>query len=966
MIFAFWLEIKGQGFTSNDKVAQEIWVDSVFNNLTEKQKIGQLFMVAAYSNLNETHYSQLEKLIKKNNIGGLIFMQGGPGRQVNLINRYQAVAKAPLLIGMDLENGLGMRLDSTISFAKQMTLGAIQDNQYIYNLGAEIARQCKQIGVHVNFAPVLDINNNANNPVIGMRSFGEEKALVAEKSAALMQGMQEYGIIAVGKHFPGHGDTSSDSHFSLPVIKHTKSRLRNIELYPFRKLIRKGLKGVMSAHLQIPAYDSTKNMPSSLSPKVVTGILKRSLKFKGLIFTDALNMKAVTRYFKAGEINVKAVKAGNDILLFSENVSASIEMISDAVASGEISRKELYKSVKKILMAKYWAGLGQFKPINPRYVLDRVNTPTAKLLNQKIYEQAITVVKNDENVIPIKTLDNKTFATLNIGSSLGDAFQTTLRKYVDFKEFYTPHGSEQKEYERLFAVLKKYSTVVVGIHGLNNSSSKKFGTNEAYLTFLKKLQRETNVITVVFGNPYALKYFDGLDHLICTYEDNNYTKQIAPQIIFGALPAKGKLPISPSLIIQVGQGIETQAIGRLSYSLPENVGLNSNVLNRIDLIAKEAIRMKATPGCQILVARDGAVVYEKSFGNFTYDKRKRVTNETVYDLASLTKVLATLQAVMFLEDQGFLDVNKKASYYLPDLKGTNKENLIIKNILTHQAGLLSFIPFWAKTVSDDKLSPEFYRTSRGYPYNIEIAPNIYGKQILPDSIWTWIKESSLRKRKKKDNTYGYKYSDLGFYIMKQIAEKLLNRPINEFLDENFYAPLGANSLGYLPLDRMSKSKITPTERDVYYRNSLVHGIVHDPGAAMMGGVSGHAGLFGNANDVAKLLQMNAQGGMYAGSQYFQTGTVFRFALKQFEDNRRGLGWDKPAPKGQRTPVSTYASPATYGHTGFTGTAVWVDPAYKLTYIFLSNRIYPTANNRILIKKNIRTRIQDIIYQAVEK
>ena len=966
MIFTVFVKINAQEFKSRDAVAQEIWVDSVFSRLTEKQKIAQLFMVAAYSNLNETHYGQLEKLIKKNNIGGLIFMQGGPGRQVTLINRYQAAAKTPLLIGMDLENGLAMRLDSTIGFAKQMTLGAIQENQYIYNLGAEIARQCKHIGVHINFAPVLDINNNINNPVIGMRSFGEDKKLVTEKGLAFMQGMQEYGIIAVGKHFPGHGDTESDSHFSLPVIKHSKARLRNIELYPFRKLINEDLMGVMSAHLQVPVYDSTTNMPSSLSPKIVTQVLKRNLKFKGLIFTDALNMKAVTRYFNKGEINLKAIKAGNDVLLFSENVPESIDLIAKAMTNGEIPKKALYKSVKKILKAKYWAGLSHFKPTNPHYVLDRLNTPNAKLLDQKMYEHAITLVKNEGESIPIKVLDNRTFATLNIGSSLGDDFQTTLRKYVNFKEFYIPKGSEENKYERLFMELKNFNTVVVGIHGLNNKASEKFGTNEAYLAFLKKLQRETNVIIVVFGNPYALKYFEGMDNLICTYESNKYTKKLAPQIIFGAIPAKGKLPISASPMLKIGKGIETQAIGRLAYSLPEDVGLRSEVLKRIDLIAKEAIRLKATPGCQILVARNGTVVYEKSFGNFTYDKRKRVTNETVYDLASLTKVLATLQAVMFLEDQGFLDVEQKASFYLPDLKGTNKEDLIIKNILTHQSGLLSFIPFWVKTVSDDKLSPDLYRTSRGYPYNIEISPKIYGKQILPDSIWTWIKDSSLRKRKKKDNTYGYRYSDLGFYIMKRISEKLLNRPINEFLDENFYAPLGTNYLGYLPLERMSKSKITPTERDVYYRNSLVHGIVHDPGAAMMGGVSGHAGLFGNANDVAKLLQMNAQEGMYAGTQYFQNGTVFRFALKQFEDNRRGLGWDKPAPKGQRTPVSTYASPATYGHTGFTGTAVWVDPAYKLTYIFLSNRIYPTANNRILIKKNIRTRIQDIIYQAVEK
>ena len=952
---------------NNESLDSERWVDSVYNSLSDKQKVAQMFMVAAYSNLNEAHYQKLQRMIEEYNVGGLLFMQGGPGRQINLVNRYQKAAATPLLIGMDLEYGLGMRLDSTMSFPKQMTLGAIKNDQFIYNLGAEIARQCKLVGAHINFAPVLDINSNPNNPVTGARSFGEDKAEVAKNGKAYMMGLQDNGIIANAKHFPGHGDTDKDSHYSLPVINHDLDRLNKNELYPFKSLMEDGLMSTMIAHIHIPSIDPTENLPATLSEKLVTGLLKESMQFKGLVFTDALNMKAVTRYFPSPEVNLMAVKAGNDMLLLPEDVPGSIALILKGIKKGEITWQRIEESVKKILRAKYHVGLHQFRPLDHRYILDRLNTPNAALLNQKLYEKSITIAKNAGGILPVRNLETQSFASLSIGNESGNLFQKTLSKYVNFKHHHI--SSQEKsayKYDELFHTLKRYKTVVVGVHDIFNSSRKNYGTNEVYLNFLNRLQKATKVIVVVFGNPYSLSFFDEIDHVICTYEENKYSLSIAPQVIFGAIPANGYLPVTASEEMSIHLGVETKPLGRLGYSLPEDVGLDSEVLKRIDLIAEEAITDKATPGCQILVAKNGAVVYEKSYGYLTYEKEQATTNETVYDLASLTKVVATLQAIMFLYDQGLVDINRKASYYLYDLKGTNKEDMVIKDILMHQAGLLTFIPFWIKTIDEGGLKNEIYSNAGSPPYEIEVTPEIYGLHTLQDSLWHWIKSSNLRPLKKYRDKYDYKYSDLGFFILHRLAEKLLNQKMDQFLEQNFYQPLGMNFLSYVPLKKYNKEIIAPTEYDNYFRNALIHGTVHDPAAAMMGGIAGHAGVFGNANDIAKIMQMTLQDGIYGGTQYFRPGTVNRFTKRQIESNRRGLGWDKPELENDKGPTSLFTSPATYGHTGFTGTAAWVDPANDLIYIFLSNRIYPTANNFKLIKKNIRTRIQDIIYQAIIK
>ena len=955
-----------------DSLQAQHWVDSVFATLTEEQKLGQLMMVSAWSNRDEAHHRHIEQLITKYHIGGLIFFQGGPMRQARLTNRYQAQAKIPLLIAMDLEWGLGMRLDSTINFPRQMALGAIKDNTYIYEMAAEIARQCHALGVHINFAPVVDVNTNPENPVIGNRSFGENKFKVAEKGLAYMRGLQEHGIMATAKHFPGHGDTDTDSHLTLPVINHDTARMNCEELYPFRVLFSQGVQSTMVAHMSIPVYDSTPGQASTLSEPIVTGLLRQKLGYDGLVFTDALNMKGVSAFYKSGEMCVLALKAGNDVLLYPESVPAAVRKIKRALKRGVLKKAAIDKKVRKILHAKYRAGLHQYQRINTDNLLLRLNNPEAKLLRRQLHRQALTLVRNQGQAIPYQHLDTTHFASLSINAHATTQFQQVLGRYAPFAHHqiapttFDADGNPIQgfsNYDSLLNKLKVYERVVVGIHGISSRPANNFGLRDEQLQLIKALAQHTEVAVVVFGNAYALRNFSTVPVLLCAYHDNDDTQQLAPQILFGALAAQGVLPVSASPELPEGTTLTNQTLGRLRYSLPEEAGIDSRTLRHIERIAQEAIREQATPGCQVLVAKQGQVVYYKGFGHLSYDSLQPVTTETVYDLASITKVAATLQATMFLAGRGILDVGKRASYYLPSMVGTNKEQLVVRDVLGHQAGLIPFIPFWASTVHDDTLDTLFYSSIANGNYQRQISPGIYSQASLKDSLWHWSLASPLRKRRNPAQPFGYRYSDLSFYIAHRINDKLLNQPMEDFLEQNVYAPLGLSRMTYLPLCKYPIQYIAPTELDMYFRQWQICGTVHDPGAAMYGGVAGHAGLFSHANDLAILFQMNLQDGLYAGQRYLPAGAVQDFTAKLPGDTRRGMGWDKPNLAGGG-PTSQYATAATFGHTGFTGTCVWADPTFDVIYIFLSNRIYPDANNVKLIKNNIRSRIQDTIYEAI--
>ena len=680
------------------------WVDSVYNTLALEEKFGQLFMVAAYSNKDFAHYNAIDKLIQENKIGGLIFFQGGPVRQAKLTNRFQSKSKTPLFIGIDAEWGLGMRLDSTYRYPWNMTLGAIQDMNLLEKVGVQMGEQSKRLGLQFNFAPVLDINTNPKNPIIGFRSFGEDKFKVTERAIALMKGFQSQGVFSTGKHFPGHGDTETDSHKSLPTIHFSKERLSEVELYPYRKMFHDGLSSVMVAHLNVPSLEPRSNYPSSISYNVVTDILQKELGFKGLIFTDALNMKSVSDFKLPSEINFEAFMAGNDVLLFPADIPSTIEKFKLAYSANLFSEERLAFSVKKILKFKYKAGLNSYKPIVIDNLYTDLNSSKNDALQYELYENAVTVLKNTTAILPIKNLDKQKIAYVKIGDDSNDAFVSTLKKYAEVTVV------EDANLDSLQVKLKPFTTVIIGYHKSDVAfKDDDLKSNDLYkINFLAK---NNNVILDVFAKPYSLlpiTNFDAIEGLVVSYQNNAIAQIVSAELIFGAIEAKGKLPVSIHTSFKVNDGFSTEKLSRLGFSSPENVGMNAEILSKIDGIANKAINGKMTPGIQVLVARKGKVIYQKSFGYHTYDKTIKVQNSDIYDVASLTKIMATLPNVMVQYDHQKINLETTLGTMLPIFKNSNKATINFKDLLSHYAGLAASIPFYKATMYKSSFPSEVY------------------------------------------------------------------------------------------------------------------------------------------------------------------------------------------------------------------------------------------------------------------
>jgi beta-glucosidase-like glycosyl hydrolase/CubicO group peptidase (beta-lactamase class C family) len=942
---------------SKDIKGQQKWVDSIYNSMTLAEKVGQLYMVQVMSNQDATTKNKIVELIKTHHIGGLIYSLGGPVKQAKLNNELQALSKVPLLIGMDAEWGLSMRLDSTYAFPWNMTLGAIKDNNLIEQTGKQIGEHCKRLGVHFNFAPVVDINTNPLNPIIGNRSFGEDRDNVTEKALAFMKGMQSAGVLANAKHFPGHGDTDQDSHKTLPTINFNKKRIDSIELYPYKELIAKGLSSVMVAHLKVPSLEPS-GYPSSLSKYIITDVLKETLGFKGLIFTDALTMKGAADFKEVGAIDLAAFKAGNDVMLMSEDVAVGISKIIEAYNNGEISEARLELSVKKILQAKYKVGLNSYEPVGLNDLTTDLNRLKDDILYEELLESAITVVKNEHHLVPLQQLEDNTIAYVKMGDDDGAVFLNELKKYTKV------HHIEATMLDELMAKLQDYNTVVIGLHRSNQCPWKPYQFTETELTWLYEIAKTHKVILDVFVKPYVLSdlaTIENIESIVVSYQNSKIAQEKSAQLIFGAIEAKGSLPVSIGNYFKVGDGIQNNAIQRLSYTVPERVGMDSKKLKKIDSIVLKAINGKMTPGVQLLVARKGKVIYNKSFGKHTYSGTQAVTFDDVYDVASLTKILATLPLLMELEEQGEVTLDTKLSKILPSYKNSNKANITLKAMLSHYARLKPWEAFYAHTLdSATKLpSNKYYRTERSDKFNIEIAQNMYLRSDYPDSIQKIIRDSELL------NKLQYRYSDFPYYILKKYIENYYDRTLDFLVQEHFYNSLGANYTMYNPYHKISNKKIVPTEIDDYYRFQEVHGYVHDMGAAMQNGVGGHAGIFSNANDVAKIMQMFLQKGYYGGKRYFKPETLDKFNTCYFCDkgNRRGIGFDKPQLD-KDGPTCGCISLNSFGHAGFTGTYAWADPEEEIVYVFLANRTYPVAVENLLSKKNIRTDIQRLIYEAI--
>ena len=945
------------------KQKQALWADSVLNTLSMEQKIGQLFMIAAYSNRNENDYKKIEEQVKKYHLGGIIFFQGNPLKQAELTNRYQSAASIPLMVGIDGEWGLGMRLDDAFSFPKAITLGATGDDDLIEKMAFEIGKQCKRLGVHINFAPDADINSNPKNPVINFRSFGESVPNVTRLSLAYARGMRKANVMGSAKHFPGHGDTGEDSHFALPVLNHSLKHLNQIETIPFRALIEDSIASVMIGHLHVPALDISPNTPASISGKVINDYLKKEMNFKGLVVTDALNMRGLLKYYPTGQAEVKAFQAGNDLLLQTANLPVAYDALLKKFQDSTLSIADLDHKVRKILMSKYWVGLNKYKPIDLRNLLSDLNNQHSKDLVQKIFDKAITIVKDDDGLLPLANSPNVRYASLTIGGKADNVFQKTMSYYSNINNYNIPFKpSKASDWTWVIEQAAKNDLVIVGVHEMHNMDSRNFGVVPETIKILRELQKNTKVVVCVFGNPYSLKLFDEFDTVICGFEDEPEAQVATANVIFGINGATGKIPVNTlALDGKVNYGIDTKPLGRVGLGIASDVGMSQIKLNQIRLIANGAIENKEFPGCQVLVARKGKVVFYESFGNQRYGINEPVDSRTIFDLASLTKVTATLQAIMMLYDQKKLDINLKVSQYLPELLNSNKKDITVKDLLLHQAGLKAFVPFYEKTKnnSGDLNAKYFLRTTENKNY-LKVADSLFVNPIIKDSVFHWIIQSGLVSGL---NNPKYLYSDLGLILLQRVVEKISGQTLDVYVDKNFYEPLGMYNTGFNITTKVPLQNISPTEIISDFRKVAIRGTVHDPNAALLGGVAGHAGLFSNTWDLVKLFQMDLNKGFYEETRYFSPKTIDYFTSRQSNISHRGLGWNKPSKDDGS--VSQYASESTYGHTGFTGTAAWIDPEKQLIYIFLSNRVYPSAENNKILKNKTRKRIHDLVYESFE-
>ena len=943
---------------ASDSLLQQIWVDARYNEMSLDERVGQLFMVSVASDQSKESTDRITDLIRKQRIGGVIFSTGGPVRQAKLTNTYQAASKIPLLMGMDAEWGLAMRLDSTYAFPWNMTLGAITNNNVVEKVGQQIGKHAKRLGVHINFAPDVDININPKNPIIGNRSFGEDRDNVTNKGVAFMKGMHKAGILSSGKHFPGHGDTATDSHHALPIINFSRSRLDSIELYPYKKLIREGLSSVMVAHLNVPSLEIKENLPSSLSEQIISGLLKDKMGFKGLVFTDALNMKGVANSGKDGDVELAAFMAGNDILLMPTEVEKAKEKLIKAYNKGNITEERLSSSVKKILMAKYKVGLNQYRPIDLNNLYEDLNSLEDDLVYEEAIENAITVVKNNFYLMGIKKLENKKIAYVKFGDANSDPFINELNNYADVTQV------NGKDIVTLKKKLADYNLVIIGFHKSNESPWKSYKFSKNELTWLKAIadSRSSNLILSVFAKPYALLDIDSfanIDGVVMAYQNSKLAQEKAAQLIFGAIPAKGVLPVTAHKDFPVKTNVQLKSLMRLGYSYPERVGFSSSKLAEVDHLVQDGLDSLMYPGAQVLIARKGKVIYNKGFGKPTYESKENITTENIYDLASMTKILATLPLIMKMEEEGKIALNDTFQDLVPEYADSELKDVTVLKALSHYGRLPAWIAFYIDTLDKNKKpSSEFYRNAPTKGFSFKVSDNLYLTDAYKDSIYNRIGRQSLKSNR-------YRYSDVGYYVMKKYIEDFYKKGMDQLADDFLYKPLGASHTSYNPLQKFPKNIIVPSEVDKYYRHQTVQGYVHDMGAAMQGGVGGHAGLFSNANDVAKIMQMYLQGGFYGGTRFLEDRTIKKFNNCYFCDRhvRRGVGFDKPQLENSG-PTCGCVSRKSFGHSGFTGTYTWADPEEEIVYVFLSNRTYPTASNTLLVKSGLRTRIQKAIYDAI--
>ena len=942
---------------TNGLAEANLWADKKIKHMSMEEKVGQLMFVRVPLTMTKKQQREFERNFTKFEVGGICFFKGTAEAQLERTRRYQHLSNLPLMVTIDGEWGLGMRLTDCYSFPRQMLMGALSpaNDTLIERFGDEVGRQCRKMGIHVNFAPVCDINSNPRNPVIGCRSFGENKVRVARKSAIYARSMQRKGIIAVGKHFPGHGDTDVDSHLDLPIINHTIHYIDSVDLFPFRRLVRDGIRGMMIAHLQVNALDDRRNMPSSLSERIVTPLLRNDMKFDGLIFTDGIDMKAVSKNYKDGEGAIRAIRAGSDVILLPIDVEKTIDaVLSEAKRDPEFARI-IDNRCHRILREKHRCGLHNLD-LSKLSVPNQADARRCAEITSRMAQKALTLVHDDGDVLPIKADEKVVYV------SVGNC-DSAIRNIS----------------EPLQQQIAEAGKVVISLYG-NLSSSNNYGVSKESIDIINNIAKMEDVksILVIYGSPYILESFPNTAKQASANNQSNNQSNILPTAIIlayqnmpevvDAVPAalRGETELEGMLPVSTGGYKEGTSLRprkkpiKQSTNRLREAGMDEQYFKLIDSIALNGIAQKAYPGCQILVAKDGMIVYNRCYGRQTYDAvATPMDTNTVYDLASLTKVSATNLAVMKLVDAGKIKLDDQLSKYLPYLKHTNKNKITIRQALSHIARLKAFDSYWKESLNDEY----FYQGNNPQEGFVAIGDGVYVSSEFRSLMMKSIAKSKLEKKEK------YLYSDLGFILLADLVEHVSGLSLDIFMQKYFYGPLQMSNTCFRPLENgIPLQRIAPTEQDDSYRHQLIRGYVHDPNAAAMGGVAGHAGLFSTANDLFRLYQMMLDSGRFDGKQYISAKTFCTFNSRHFanKENRRALGFDKPSIKGRSSHVSPMASQSSFGHTGFTGTMVWVDPQYNLIYIFLSNRVYPSAQPNKLANMNIRTDIQDLIYKSLPK
>lgn len=957
------------------------WVDSVLESMTVDEKIGQLFVYNTPAQNTKANRATLVKVINNYHVGGLLFWKGCILGQANLTNLAQETTKIPLFITLDGEWGLSMRLKDAMRFPRKMTLSAIKDEQLIYDLGAEIGRQCNLMGINIDFDPVLDVNLNPQNPVINTRSFGDNQQEVARKAELFINGLRSKNVMAVCKHFPGHGDTQQDSHAEIAIVTHSKAQLDSVDLYPYRYLMQNNnLDAVMVGHLSVPSIDTT-HTPASLSKIAVDSLLIKRMQFKGLIFTDAMKMKAVS---DIADSPVKALLAGVDIILDPENISKAYGQVKKAVEDGRINQDLLDQKCKKILQYKYLWGLSKTEPIDTTALIDQLNSPEAELLQQRIANNSATAFKDDKHLLPIKDLTKKIAVVSVYGDEYPTVFIDVASRYCDFSKYKLNKNTTESEWGTIDSALIKADIVILAI-----------ATNEVSDTVISNLcHGKKNVIQAYLINPYnTSKYplsINAASTCILGYELTPYMQSTLAQSIFGGIKTSGTLPVQLKTIGYRGKGFEIEKT-RLGYGVPESVEMSSSSLSYIDDIVKEGLEKEAYPGCQVVVVRKGVVVYDKAFGYHDYSKSLPVIPSDVYDLASVTKVAATLPMLMKLCDDHKIAPEDNVQRYLPNFTKLAK-NLTLQDLMMHQSGLPASVPLYQQAIDKSCFNgTSMFQAKRDSLHNVQVDNNLYGysdfkfkegyitktsdsKHLIPvadsmfvlnsfpDTMFNCIADVTPKAQRK------YKYSDLNFILLKKIGEIAAKESMPNYLEENFYYKLGANSMGFWPYRKMNLNRIVPTATDSFLRKQTLCGYVHDQNAAFMGGCAGHAGLFASANDMAKLYQMILNEGEYGGERYLSEAMCKKFLTAKSNISKRGLGFNRMDVTAEEILANgrhTQVRHTMLGHYGFSGTCVWLDPKEDLIYIFLSNRICPDAWENTLMKLNIRSRIAEAIYRSID-